>query len=227
MLFDIDGTLTHSDHLHFDVFQSFLKEKGFNGGIPIDETFFKTRISGGHNPDIFLDLFPELPESARDAMIEEKEARFRAMAAEQLEPLKGLPRLCDLLRSRGIRRAAVTNAPRANAELMIRAVGLDGFFEELIIGAECVRAKPDPEPYLEGLRRLGCAAEDAIAFEDSPSGMRAAAAAGLACFGVLTTQTRERLMEAGAVACIKDFDDEALWAALPAEDVAPSASSTW
>ena len=47
-------------------------------------------------------------------MTEEKEARFRAMAGTALQPLPGLRTYCAALERRGVRRAAVTNAPRAN-----------------------------------------------------------------------------------------------------------------
>jgi beta-phosphoglucomutase-like phosphatase (HAD superfamily) len=98
---------------------------------------------------------------------------------------------------------------------MLAAVGLDAFFgERLVIGAECARAKPHPEPYLEGLRRLGVAAEQSLAFEDSPSGMAAAVAAGLATFGVQTTQAEDILLASGAAAVVRDFRDARLWAAM-------------
>lgn len=35
---------------------------------------------------------------------------------------------------------------------MLEGIGLASSFEALVIGAECVRAKPNPDPYLEGLR---------------------------------------------------------------------------
>ena len=50
-------------------------------------------------------------------MTEEKEARFRAMAGTALQPLPGLRAYCDALARLGVRRAAVTNAPRANVRL--------------------------------------------------------------------------------------------------------------
>jgi len=46
------------------------------------------------------------------------------------------------------------------------------------------RAKPRPDLYLEALDRLGLGADEAIAFEDSPNGLRAAKAAGLYCVAV-------------------------------------------
>lgn len=80
----------------------------------------------------------------------------------------------------GIRKVAVTNAPRLNAELMLRALDLEGYFEHLVIGTECARAKPFPDPYLEGMRLVGATDPSrCVAFEDSPTGLGAAVAAGI------------------------------------------------
>jgi beta-phosphoglucomutase-like phosphatase (HAD superfamily) len=46
------------------------------------------------------------------------------------------------------------------------------------------RVKPAPDIYLAALASLGVAADDAIAFEDSPNGIAAAKAAGLMCVAV-------------------------------------------
>jgi len=237
VLFDIDGTLTHSDDLHLSVFREVLQELGYDSGRPIDAAFFKARISGRHNPEIFADLFPSLSAARHEELAEDKEARFRALATSSLRPLPGLREFAEMLQRRGVPVAAVTNAPRLNvrncslkrtslhltpasptppqAELMLRSVGLEAFFgEQLVIGAECTRAKPAPDPYLEGLRRLGVSSCDAIAFEDSPSGLQAAVAAGLATVGILTTQEGNVLLQAGAAAVVYDFRDELLWNAL-------------
>lgn len=87
------------------------------------------------------------------------------LAAQHLEPVTGLHRLADWVRERGLRRAAVTNAPRLNAEQMIAAVGLTDFFEYLVIGSECKRAKPFPDPYLKALDHFGVSPENAFAIE--------------------------------------------------------------
>lgn len=54
----------------------------------------------------------------------------------------------------GLERATVTNYPRANAELMIRKLGLFRFFDVVIIGDECELAKPFPDPYLKAIKML-------------------------------------------------------------------------
>ena len=69
------------------------------------------------------------------------------------------------------------------------------------------RSKPDPLPYLKGLERTGAEAARSVAFEDSLSGVRAAAAAGLAVVGLTTTLGRRRLIAAGATIAAADFTD--------------------
>jgi phosphoglycolate phosphatase-like HAD superfamily hydrolase len=86
----------------------------YNGGRPIDEAFFRSRISGRHNPEIFADLFPAMSAAEHEALADDKEARFRALAASALRPLPGLVEYAAMLTRRGIAVAAVTNAPRAN-----------------------------------------------------------------------------------------------------------------
>ena len=87
------------------------------------------------------------------------------MAAEQLKPVQGLRNLCKWIEEHGLKRAAVTNAPRPNAELMITMLDLTNFFEILVIGNECDRAKPFPDPYIRALQALELSYEHGFVFE--------------------------------------------------------------
>lgn len=214
VLFDVDGTLADSDPLHFIAFRDMLVEVGYNGGTPITEEFFSAFISGKHNSEIGVFLFPDWDQQRRDHWLDDKEVYFRSLAAKHLDPVAGLHRLTDWVKEKGFRRAAVTNAPRPNAEQMIAAVGLTDFFEYLVIGSECKRAKPFPDPYLQALEHFGVSADRAFAFEDSPAGLGAAVAAGLPVVGITTGNPGPALIAAGAAFLIKDYDDPALWSQL-------------
>ena len=95
---------------------------------------------------------------------------------------------------RGLPCAVVTNAPRANAEKALAALGLAELLPLLVIGGELARSKPDPLPYLTALELIGASAETSVAFEDSLSGVQAAVAAGLAVVGITTGLSAERLL---------------------------------
>ena len=40
----------------------------------------------------------------------------------------------------------------------------------MVLGEECERAKPHPDPYLVGAKNIGVALDEVFAVEDSPSG---------------------------------------------------------
>ena len=48
---------------------------------------------------------------------------------------------------------------------MISALGLDGYFDLLVIGAECARAKPHPDPYQAALDHFQLGPTEAVVFE--------------------------------------------------------------
>jgi HAD superfamily hydrolase (TIGR01509 family) len=124
-----------------------------------------------------------------------------------LAPQAGVAALLDFAEANDIACAVVTNAPRANADLVLRNLGLSDRLPILVIGAELTRAKPDPLPYLTGLELTGADAAHSVAFEDSLSGLRAATGAGLAVVGLTTTLDESRLLEAGATIAVADFTD--------------------
>ncbi|RZC30929.1 Haloacid dehalogenase-like hydrolase domain-containing protein Sgpp isoform F [Glycine soja] len=212
VLFDIDGTLCDSDPLHYYAFREMLLEIGFNGGVPISEEFFIDTVAGKHNDDIALVLFPgDLERGLK--FVDDKEAMFRRLAAEQLKPLNGLDKVRKWIENHGLKRAAVTNAPRANAELMISILGLSDFFDAVIIGGECEHAKPHPDPYLKGLEALKASKDHTFVFEDSVSGIKAGVAAGMPVIGLATRNPENLLMEAKPAFLIKDYEDPKLLAA--------------
>jgi HAD superfamily hydrolase (TIGR01509 family) len=78
--------------------------------------------------------------------------------------------------------ASSTTAPLVR--LGLERAGLLDAFEVVASGADLGRAKPFPDAYLEACRALGVAPSAAIAFEDSPVGVRAAVAAGMVVVAV-------------------------------------------
>ncbi|KAF6170158.1 hypothetical protein GIB67_038691 [Kingdonia uniflora] len=214
ILFDIDGTLCDSDPLHFIAFRKMLQEVGFNGGSPITEDFFIKIISGKHNDEIARILFPDWNLERSSQFMVDKEAEFRRLASEQMEPVKGIYKLRKWIEDRGLKRAAVTNAPRSNAELLISSLGLSDFFEVIVTSFECERAKPFPDPYLKGLKAIKASHKHTLVFEDSVSGIKAGVAAGMSVVGISLRNPKDLLMKAGAKFLINNFEDQKLWRAL-------------
>lgn len=80
---------------------------------------------------------------------------FARLAAKDLQPIPGFLEFSKYVIKRGLRRAAVTNSPRLNAEQVIAALKIPDFFEIVVVGSECENPKPYPDPYLKAIKFLG------------------------------------------------------------------------
>ncbi|TDQ84323.1 HAD superfamily hydrolase (TIGR01509 family) [Dongia mobilis] len=213
LLFDLDGTLVDTDHLHIAAFNEVLA----GHGIQLDRADYVKRVMGRANAAIAAELLPALPTAEAMRLLAEKEEAYRSLtrrlaeAAPQpgagLTPIAGLISLLDWADARGIRSAVVTNAPRRNADLVLAALRLADRFATIVIADELPEMKPHPLPYLTALERLGAAASQSVVFEDSPSGIVAGSRAGLPVLGLMTTLSEAALVDAGATFAIADFHD--------------------
>ncbi len=200
LLFDLDGTLTDTDQLHLEAYRRILAPR------ELSEAEYKVQVMGQANAAIMGWMFPGLPAHEHQRLADEKERLFRSMV-DRLHPTPGLMGLLAWAERHGIKTAVVTNAPRDNAELMLAGLGLADRFPVLVIGDELARGKPDPLPYRTALERLDSTPGQALAFEDSRSGVQAAAAAGIETIGMLTGLDEATLKAAGATWTMRDFSD--------------------
>lgn len=104
--------------------------------------------------------------------------QFSAMYAGVEEGLKGL-------RARGLRLVCLTNKPTDFALPLLKAKGLDGYFEMVFGGDAFERKKPDPLPLIKTCEALGTAPARTLMVGDSSNDAQAARAAG--CPVVLVT----------------------------------------
>ncbi|XP_062227845.1 haloacid dehalogenase-like hydrolase domain-containing protein Sgpp [Phragmites australis] len=224
VLFDIDGTMGISDPFHHRAFSELLLKIGYNDGVPITPEFGMTHMAGRSNEQIGSFLFPDWDKDKIDDFFREKEALFARYATEGLKEIAGLTRLCRWAGERGLKRAAVTNAPRANAELMISILGLSDFFKLIVTGEDCDRSKPFPDPYLRALTLLGASPDHTVIFEDSTIGVQAGVAAGMPVIAIADERREGKLLATGATLVIRDYQDPKLWAALDKLDTKAQAA---
>ena len=215
LFFDMDGTLVNSDPIHIAVFIDFLAQ----WGVPMNESDYIERIHGRQNVEIFRDFLPDEDPQAMDLA---KEAAYRERIGGRMEPMPGALELILTARGSGLKVAAVTNAPRANLEAVLAATGLAAHFDHTGTADDVVRGKPHPELYLRALDAFGISAHEALVFEDSPSGIAAARAAGIDVIALASSLSHETLVGHGALFAISDFTDPALRRHLNALEGAPA-----
>jgi pyrophosphatase PpaX len=103
---------------------------------------------------------------------------------EQLEAFAGMADVLVQLKEEGRTLGIVSAKRRSTVELAFARVPLGHLFDVIVGGDETERQKPDPQPLLLALGRLGADAADAAYVGDSPYDMQAARAAGVHAVGV-------------------------------------------
>lgn len=203
-LFDLDGTLAHTNPTHERAWRSLLREYG----VELSSEEFVAKVSGRSNVEIVGTLLPQLDADAGQRVADAKEALFRELATDLQAP-GGVVALVKRAYGEGLKLAVVTNAPNANVVHVLRQLGLEAEFRVLVCAEDVTAPKPDPTPYLTAAARLGLQTNQCLAFEDSPSGIEAAHAAGIPVVGLMTSHGAEELLAAGAEVVAKDCDDPA------------------
>ena len=89
----------------------------------------------------------------------------------------------DALRERGCKLAIGSSSK--NAPLILRQIGLEGYFDAVSDGNNISRSKPDPEVFLKAAQMLGIKPERCLVVEDAVAGAEAAHCGGMkaACVG--------------------------------------------
>ncbi len=91
---------------------------------------------------------------------------------------KGVPELLDYLSGRGIPSAIATATDLARTEAYLGKTGILGRFDRIVCATMVEYGKPKPDIYLYAAEQLGLSPSECMALEDSPNGVRSAAAAG-------------------------------------------------
>lgn len=174
VLWDMDGTLVDTEPYWIEAEHELVAA---HGGVWTDE--FAHQLVGNAlevSAQLILDqsgISLSVPEII-DALLQRVIARV-----EQRVPWRpGARELLLELGSLGVPNVLVTMSWRTLAEMVVRNLP-DGAFDALVTGDEVSHGKPHPEPYLAATRLLGVEPGECIAIEDSPAGVRSAAAAGV------------------------------------------------
>jgi pyrophosphatase PpaX len=177
VLFDLDGTLIDSGPI---ILASMRHASVTVLGREPDEELVRAAIGG---PGLFAQM-RDLDPDRVDELVEVYRAHNEPLHA-QLEGFDGVLDLLPVLRDEGRRLGIVTAKRLRTVELALDRFPVLREATDVIVGAEDTeRHKPDPDPVLEALRRLGAAPRDAAYVGDSPFDIRAAKAAGACAIAV-------------------------------------------
>lgn len=195
ILWDMDGVIVDSSAFHFAAWQETLAEKGIEFSR---EDFAK--LFGTRNDFIIRTMMGTgVNREQIEVLVNEKEQRFREKARGKLKPFPGVLKLLGNLKKGNFKLGLVSSAPRENIDFVLNELKLEGLFDAIVFGQEVAESKPSPQIYQLAAEKLQVSPKDCIAIEDSPSGVKAAKAAGMRCLAVTNTHPPEELGEADKI----------------------------
>ena len=180
VIFDLDGVITDTAHLHFLAWKALGDSLGVEITLELNE-----RLKGlGRQETLTLilkeaGLYDNYTEAERQALAERKNRTYVA-SLESLGPQDLLPGIGDCLKDlkkRGIKIGLASSSQKAS--LIIKKLGLESYFEAMVVPRSLSKGKPDPEIYLKAAAALGLSPAKCSGVEDARAGIEAIRAAGM------------------------------------------------
>ncbi|MDD2876600.1 MAG: HAD family hydrolase [Acidiphilium sp.] len=216
LIFDVDGTLAETEELHRISFNATFAEVGLDWDW--DRALYRELLAvtgGKERIRYYIDEFDgsvDIPPEGIRVLHERKTAIYAARMAEgALGPRPGILRLIHEARQAGVLCAIATTTSRPNIDALLQsafAPDAVSWFAAIAAGDEVARKKPAPDVYVLALERLGLAADECLAIEDSRNGLESARAAGLGCVITVSPYTEDQDFTAALkiVAHMGDFE---------------------
>jgi len=209
VIFDMDGVIVDTNPYHKISLNQFCSKYGYSFN---DEDLIN-KVYGRTNNEWIRNIFGDLPKERILELGEEKEAMFREIYKDVIEPLHGLEDFLKKLTSQNIPVAIGTSAPRSNVDFVLEHTRLQKYFTTILDQSDVEHGKPNPEIYLKVAARMGFAPQQCVVFEDSLSGVESAQRAGAKVVGVTTTHSPQELAHTDLViANFTSLDPTSLYA---------------
>lgn len=181
IIFDMDGVLVDTERYYVEVREEFFTAH------KIDIRHLKNSdFIGGTMRDLWVRILkdnysPALAEQLGKAYIEYKELRpipyKELLFPDVIETL-------EYLKKEDYQLALASSSSMADIEKCLRANHLSNYFEEILSGTNFKASKPNPEIYLETMRRLGVKGPETLIIEDSQNGIAAGKDAGATVWAI-------------------------------------------
>lgn len=185
VIFDLDGLLSDTETLHMRAYQEALSRHGV---VVSDEDYARHWIRDGLGIVQYVDR--ERLDLDPVAMRRFKAVVYDRLLGTSLQPMPGAIELVQQLCGR-VRLALASSSYRANVEYVLRALGVEGYFDAVVAGEDVEHLKPAPDSFLRAAERLGAPASACLVLEDAEKGIVAAARAGMRSIAVPNRYTRD------------------------------------
>lgn len=194
LIFDVDGVLVDSMPYHADAWVQAFGEAGIHiTNMDIYE------IEGSNHKGVVDIIFHKagLEPATSDYEKFLKKKREYFLRNNRAEPFEGMQACLQALKEK-YKLAVASGADRTIVNTLMDKF-YHSIFDAIISGEDVTRGKPDPEPYLTAVGKLGLEPEECMVIENAPLGIKSAKMAGIYCIAVPTYLQKEKMMGADMV----------------------------
>ncbi|MGE5834060.1 MAG: aminotransferase class I/II-fold pyridoxal phosphate-dependent enzyme [Acidobacteriota bacterium] len=204
VIFDFDGVLADTEHLHLRAFQQTFGAHGWT----LDDRSYAERYLGYDDRATIAAFLRDhdLPvnRGAIDELLREKAAAFDVLRSSGSVLYPSAPACVERLGAR-FPLAIASGSLRTEIVAILNGAGLASAFRAIVSAEDVRRSKPAPDPYLRAAHLLGVDAASCVVIEDSSFGLAAARSAGMKTIAVTTTSSVEALADADRI--IRSLDE--------------------
>ena len=192
VIFDCDGVLVDTEGKTAVVLSDSLAEYGLSISPHEVHSLFQGGTMFGAKAEAEA-RGAKLPED----WVQETNERVKVALAKGVEVFDGLIALLDALEAMGVAIAIASNGPMDKMEVSLGPSGLFKRFEGRIYSGRLSKPKPDPAMLLAACAQAGVDPKDAVMIDDTPTGTKAADAAGMPAIGFSAASDAARLAATG------------------------------
>ena len=175
-IFDMDGTLFDTEPISAQIWKEVAKEKGYTIPEGVLQGVIGMSYTGGK--EVFLQEIGE--DFPFESLCAEKIRRQNEWYNTHSVPVKpGVKEILNYAKRRGIPCAVASSSPLIQIEILLNKAGLREYFSHLQSGESIKRGKPYPDIFLAVCKHFAVKPQDALVFEDSEKGLKAAEAGGI------------------------------------------------
>jgi len=179
VIFDMDGLMVDSEHLHSRSFEVVLNRHGVKPKV--DDVI---QTLGIGTPNNWKKLKKQYGLKASvDELSDQKHEVYDDLIPE-IELMPGAKALFDDLQNSGIAVAVASGSSKHNIEKILNQLEISSYFSVIISGEELENAKPAPDIFLAAAKALGVEPKNCAVLEDAESGILAAKAADMLAVAV-------------------------------------------
>ncbi len=203
VIFDLDGVIVTTDNCHYMAWKKMADEEGIYFDRQINERL--RGVSRMESLEIVLERAEkEYTDEEKVALATRKNGYYVEFINELTEEaiLPGVLDNLAELKANGIKIAIGSSSK--NTPLILKQIGLSGYFDAVSDGNNITNSKPDPEVFLKAAEMLGMTSADCMIVEDADAGIIAGKRAEMKTLAVGSAQGGD--VTAASLADIKLID---------------------